>query len=311
MPNNELNTTLQKLEEQAKLLEFRGNIIEALEKLEEAIKIEKRWYHLYAKASWLYELPDKDINKIWKVVQEGFSRFPEHRFWFLFIRADLRYRAVVLSKPFEKMNFDYSISQLVEAEKDTDSAISTLQESPASTVAVLHDPPLLLPTQWQNININDAIQRARALRSDIKSYNQIIYTTKAVFDAEDRINERIDEQKEQMQSDKIRLIEILGIFTAIMSFIILLGSVAFKATYKEAMPIVGVLALVLILFVTVASLVTSKFYRYRDILKDVRTWLVFLLIIVLGLLVWSSQIEKQNPNTFLINKSQPQFELGK
>ena len=109
-----------------------------------------------------------------------------------------------------------------------------------------------------------------------------------------------------MQSEKMRTIELLGFFTAIIAFIILLGNVAFKTTYNEAMPILGGLSLVLILFITVASLVTSKFYKYRDILKDVRSWLAFLLIIILALLVWGSQREQQNPDAPSTNGIQSQ-----
>ena len=63
--------------------------------------------------------------------------------------------------------------------------------------------------------------------------------------------------------------------------------------------------MVLILFVTVASLVTSKF-RYRDILKDVRFCIAFLLIIILSFLVWFSQREQQNPNAPSTNGIQSQ-----
>ncbi len=109
-----------------------------------------------------------------------------------------------------------------------------------------------------------------------------------------------------MHSEKIRIIEILGFFTAIMAFIILTGNAVINTTYKEAMPILGGLCLVIILFVTVVSLVNSTFYRYRDILKDVRSWLVFLLVFILSFLIWDSRRERQNPDVLSTNKSQSQ-----
>jgi hypothetical protein len=152
----------------------------------------------------------------------------------------------------------------------------------------------------------DVLKGVNDLRLEIISINRTISITKLVFDAENRINNRIDKQEVHMHSEKMRTIEILGFFTAIIAFIILVGNVAFKTTYKEAIPILAGLSLVLILFVTVASLVTSSFYRYRDILKDVRTWLAFSLIITLAFLVWDSQREKQNPDTPSTNGVQSQ-----
>ncbi len=67
MSNQEGNVQLQQFEEEANQLEISGNILGALEKLETIMEIEKRWYHLYAKACWLYDLPEKDIHEMWMV----------------------------------------------------------------------------------------------------------------------------------------------------------------------------------------------------------------------------------------------------
>ena len=305
MANPKANAQLQQLEEQALQLQKQDNILGALDILEKVMEIEKRWYHLYAKASWLYQLPEKKIAEIWEVVQEGFSRFPDHRFWFLYMRADLRYRAVALSAAMSSQKLEDLVLQLSEAQKDTDSADYEFQKKPQVVEAILDNLPCLLPETWHDIKIKGVARQVEILRATIVSYRQLISTMKYVFDAEDRINSRINKQEQQMQSEKMRTIEILGFFTAIMAFIILTGNAVFKTTYNEAMPILGGLCLVIILFVTVASLVTSKF-RYRDILRDVRFLLAILLIIILGLLVWSSRKERQNPDALSTNKSQSQ-----
>jgi len=155
-------------------------------------------------------------------------------------------------------------------------------------------------------DITELLTRVLDLSNKIESILLTTSISKHVIDTENRINSRIDKQELNMQSEKMRTIELLGFFTAIIAFIILLGNVAFKTTYNEAMPILGGLSLVLILFITVASLVTSKFYKYRDILKDVRSWLAFLLIIILALLVWGSQREQQNPDAPSTNGIQSQ-----
>lgn len=306
MANQGANTQLRQLEEKANQLKITGNIIGALEVLEKAIQIEKRWYHLYIKAFWLYELPEKNIPEMWKIVQEGFSRFPNQRFWFYYLAANLRYYTVLFLASKGQQKTEDSLNGLMETQKEIDSAIYELQNNPQTVQTILDNPPCLFPPPLQGIEIKDVFQKLDLLKSNVRSVHQIISTAKFIYDAQNKVNKRIDKQEEQMRSDKMRIIEILGFFTAIIAFIILLGNVAFNTTYKEAMPILGGLSLVLILFVTVASLVTSKFDRYRDILKDVRSWIVLSLIIILGLLVLSSRKERQNPDALSTNKSQSQ-----
>lgn len=295
MANQENQVQLDEFEKEAYELRTKGNILGALEVLDKAMEIDKRWYHLYVKASWLYDLPDKKVNEISSLIEEGFSRFPEQLFWFLYIRAYLKRYEIVRLTALGQQNLELSLSQLMDAQKDTDSAMYEIRERPKIIQTTLSNPPTLLALLFRWEDMIDVSKSVNDLRLEIISIHQTISLTKLVFDAENRINNRIDKQEIQMQSEKVRTIEILGFFTAIIAFIILTGNIAFKTTYNEGMPILGGLSLVLILFVTVASLVTSRFYRYRDILKDVRFWLAFLLIITLAFLVWGSQREKQNP----------------
>lgn len=306
MANQEDSIQLKKFEKEALELRTQGNILGALEVLDKAMEIEINWYHLYAKASWLYDLPEKNIDEISSLIQEGFLRFPEQLFWFSYIRADLRRNEVVRLAAASQQDLELSLSQLLEAKKDTDSAIYELRARPKIIRTTLMEPPSFITYTFPGEDMMELHKRVNDLRLEIISVHQTISMMKYVFDTENRINSRIDKQEVNMQSEKMRTIELLGFFTAIIAFIILLGNVAFKTTYNEAMPILGGLSLVLILFVTVSSLVTSKFYRYRDILKDVRSWLAFLLIIILALLVWFSQREQQNPDAPSTNVIQSQ-----
>lgn len=309
MANQEDRVQLKKFEDEAILLIQKGNILGSIEELEKAMAIEKRWYHLYVKASWLHSLPEKNIDEISSIIQEGFSRFPDQLFWFLYIRTDLRHFEAVRLAASSMQNLEVSLSQLLEAQKDINLAIYELQERPQIIKATLDNPPELFSLVFHGKEMNEVLKKVNDTKLEIISVHQIISISKYVFDSENRINNRIDKQEIHMQSEKMRTIEILGFFTAIIAFIILLGNAAFKTTYNEAMPILGGLSLVLILFITVASLVTSKFYRYRDILKDVRSWLAFLLIIILALLVWVSQREKQNLDAPSTNEIQSQTTL--
>ncbi len=54
MAKQEDRVQLKKFEDEAILFHQKGNILGALEVLDKAIEIEKRWYHLYVKAGWLY-----------------------------------------------------------------------------------------------------------------------------------------------------------------------------------------------------------------------------------------------------------------
>lgn len=305
MANQKANAQLQRLEEEADQLGKSGNILGALEAIERAMEIEKRWYHLYAKAYWSYELPEGNIEASWQAIQEGISRFPDQRFWFLFIRADLRCRIVHMYLP-KGYNLQSIRDGASEAQKDIANAHLIAQTSEDKIKPILEKPPLFLPDRWRGINFNELLQKVESFQNEINSVYRTVNLLFHLVETEKNVESKIETQKIEMRTDKMRTIEILGFFTAIMAFIILLGNVAFKTTYNEAMPILGGLSLVLILFVTVASLVTSKFYRYRDILKDVRSWLVFSLIIILGLLVWSSRKERQNPDALSTNKSQSQ-----
>lgn len=306
MANQGANAQLRQLEEEANQLGMSGNILGALEVIEKAMEIEKRWYHLYAKAYWSYELPEGNIEASWQAIQEGISRFPDQRFWFLFIRADLRYRIVHTYLPKGGYSLQSIRDGASEAQKDIANAYLIAQTSKDKIKPILEKPPLFLPDRWRGIKFNELLQKVESFRNEINSVYRTVNLLFQLEETEKNVESRIETQKIEMRADKMRTIEILGFFTAIMAFIILLGNVAFKTTYNEAMPILGGLSLVLILFVTVASLVTSKFYRYRDILKDVRCWLAFSLIIILSLLVWDSQKEKHKPEAASIYKSPTQ-----
>lgn len=309
MAGQEKYTRQHRLEETAKQLYTEGNILGALETLDEVINIEKCWYHLYIKVCWLYDLPEKDFETMWKIVEEALLRFPGHLFWFLYLRADLRCQAIIHLTYSGLQTLEDSLFQLSEAQKDIESAFSELRKNPKRVQTVLDNPPLLLPPTWHRNEIEDVFRKLYDLKQKIDWVQHIVATQKTINDTETRINEKIAKQKNEMHADKMRTIEILGFFTAIMAFIILSGNAVLNATFKEAMPVLGVLSLVLILFVTVTSLVTSKFNKRRYILGDVRFLVASFLIIILGLLVLVSQRQKQNTDITLPVKPQPQVEM--
>ncbi len=213
MANQEDSIQLKKFEDEAILLIQKGNILGAIEELEKAIVIEKRWYHLYVKASWLYISPEKNIDEISSLIQEGFLRFPDQRFWFLYIRADIRRYEVVRLAATSQQKMEVSISQLLEAQKDINLAINEIRESPQIIQATINNPPDLFSTLFYAKDRFEVLRRVNDLRLETIYIHQTISMMKYVIDAEIRINSRIDKQEVNMQSEKMRTIEILGFFT--------------------------------------------------------------------------------------------------
>ena len=142
MSNQEDHIDLKGIETEAFDLRARGNVLGALEVLDKAMEIEERWYNFYAKASWLYDLPEKSFDETSSLIQEGFSRFPDKRFWFLYLRARLRHYEVVRLAATSQQNLELSVSPLLEAQKDINLAMYELRERAQIIQATVDDPPL-------------------------------------------------------------------------------------------------------------------------------------------------------------------------
>lgn len=284
-------TTIQQLQQhEKKALEqkVKGNVLGALEELDKAITIQKRWYHLFVKATWLYEPKIELLKSVADIIDEGIKRFPEEAFFFYFLRADLKHQTSLLIIN-ENKSVDNALRILRDAQKDIEYASNLLFSNPNRVKIIVEtETPFLLPDVWQNIEINDVRQKSAIIRDQIIASYRTISLIDYTFKAENRLKSEINTQKEEMHSEKMRTIEILGFFTAIMAFIILSGNVALNTTYDQAMPLLGGLSLVIALLVAIASIMTSRFNRYRDIPKDPRFWIISVLSIVIATLVYFS-----------------------
>ena len=188
MANQEDRVQLKKFEEDAILLRTKGNILGALEVLDKAIEIEKRWYHLYVKASWLYISPEKNSDEISSLIQEGFLRFPDQRFWFLYIRADIKRYEVVRLATRSQQKMEDSISHLLEAQNDFNLAINEIRERSQIIQATLTNPPDLFSQVFYANDTFEVLKRINELKLETRSIHQTILMMKFVFDAENRIN---------------------------------------------------------------------------------------------------------------------------
>ena len=128
---------------------------------------------------------------------------------------------------------------------------------------------------------------AANIDSKIKSLETSVKVEKEILEAKvTLIESKLDSEKTNLESkldsEKIKTIELLTIFTAVMSFIIISGTAATKMdSFNVAMPVLGGLALVLLFFISVVSLLLEKDTGWETICRKPK----FIISVVLGFLI--------------------------
>lgn len=209
MASQKKDAQLRQLEEKAYQLKMSGNTLGALEILEKAMEFEKQWYHLYVKACWLYDLPEKNVSASWDAIQEGLSRFPSHHLWFYYIRAQLRYLSVN-SQISEECDLQKVIKESVEAQKDIETALELVL---AGTDTIKDDIEKndienlcsLLPRGWKGADVNDVISRFQNLKNEILSTYRTINLFSIVTETEKDLEKRMENQKQEMTNLELHL----------------------------------------------------------------------------------------------------------
>jgi len=201
LENQKPKGQLKDYEEEANRLKAVGNIAGALETLDEAIAIEKRWYHLLTKACWLYEL--EKFPESWEAIQEGLSRFPTYRFWYFYLRAHYRYLKVntEISK---NPDIQAVIKESIESKNDIDTALEILAADKDNIKRDLENPPLLFPQNWKDCDVNDIINKVQNLRNEILSLGRTLNLLSNIEDVQDDFKKTL---KEQNQAAKIMELE--------------------------------------------------------------------------------------------------------
>lgn len=195
------NDQLKELEEEANRFYASGNIAGALETLEIAIGIEKRWYHLYTKASWLYDLEKSPA--CWDTIQEGLARFPTHRFWFFYLRA--RYRYLTISSDFSKNpNTQAIINESIESQKDIDTALELVRVNADNIKGDLENLSLLFPQGWKGCDVNDVIHKVQNLRNEILSTYRTINLFSYINETQEELEKRVEIQKQEMKKEELQ-----------------------------------------------------------------------------------------------------------
>lgn len=247
---------LQKLEQQAAGLRAEGKRIAALERLEEAINLDKKWYHFRCKAEWNKEInrPDKAAAAIDDGLKLDNSL--AQLFWLVSWNANFLLRT--------RLNPNEALRQLIQAEN-----ILYNQLELVNVHGALYE--VSEPLRWANpelLSASDIKTFLVSLRSEIQSANYTVSLFTQIKDVERKID-----------SERVRTIELLGIFTAIFAFIFSGVQIFTRLQVGEALVLEAGMALLLITFFLGFHMVIKPEARTKGLIA----LLVFLVIILLVL----------------------------
>ena len=273
--NNE--PSLEEIEKKAFELAAEGRMLFAINKLEEAIKHEERWYYFFYKAIWLYESGKQ--HDATQVVIYGLNFEKAKEFYFHYIGADLLYR-VAWTQAHNIEEIGQSITKMDQAIQELKIAELSLfknkKDIESSRQIISKELKNLYPTF---LNTEDLAYEVQSLRTKIENMRQTTLTFKAIIEAENRVNASIEANRSRIESERVRTIELLGIFTAIFAFIFSGVQIFTRLPFSDALVLHVGMALVLIIFFLGLHLVIDRQGRTKGLIA----LLVFLVIVLLTL----------------------------
>ncbi|MGD2094894.1 MAG: hypothetical protein PVH77_07810 [Phycisphaerales bacterium] len=277
---------LKDLEIEAFNLYREGKKIFALEKLEQAIKLDQKWYHFFYKAKWL--LDSNNLPDAVKVVEHGLNFDKSKEFYFRCLFADMFFRTAVVSG--SNINgIDKSIVELDNSLREVGVAEYLLFKYYPHIDTRRHNIPYdlkeLCPTFLNNQDLNIQVH---SLRTRIEMVRQSLVLTKGIMEAEQRVKTSIQENRKRIESERIRTIELLGIFTAIFAFIFSGVQILSRLPLTEALTMQAGIGLMMIIFFLSLHLVIEPESRKRSLIL----LLLILIIILLGLPLYSKLVRK-------------------
>ncbi|MBN1795753.1 MAG: hypothetical protein JW804_03690 [Sedimentisphaerales bacterium] len=267
---------LEIIEKNAFELKAEGKLLFALEKLEEAVQLDKRWYHFFYKAIWLYEFGKKPEAA--EVLIYGLNLEKAKEFYFRYLSADFLYRAAwTQAQKIEEIdqsikNMDQAIQELNTAEYLLLKNKKGIEDSRRNIRKEIKD---LHPTF---LNSEDLTYEVRGLRSKIEMMRHAVLTFQAIIQAESRVNTAIEENRSRISAERVRTIELLGIFTAIFAFIFSGVQLFTSVPLSEAVVLQGGMALIMVVFFLGVHLVTDKQARTKLLIG---IFVILLILLVL------------------------------
>jgi hypothetical protein len=265
------------LEVEAFKLAAEGRMLFALEKLDEATKLEERWYHHFYRAIWLWQL--NKLAEAGKVVDRGLNFEKPKQFYFRHLSADMLFRVTVTTAT-TIQDVESTIGNLDRALREVDAREYLLFHNSREIEVSRQTLPKTLRDLYPTfLNSEDLTSEVRSLRTRIEMIRQSTILFKAVMETEKRVNAAVERNRERIDSERIRTIELLGIFTAILAFIFSGVQIFTRLPLSDALVLQVGIALIMIVFFLALHLTVEPEARRKSLV------LVFalLLMLLLGL----------------------------
>jgi len=265
------------IEKQAFQFASKKSFLIALEKLDEAMKINKQWYHFFYKAIWLHNC--NQITETAKVILYGLNYDQSKAFFFHYLSADFLFRTAIAPPPNTIETTDRSIIRLEQALGTLTKADDLLFQNKLAIEidrnAIPQELKDLSPTFLNDKDFHDQLQD---LRINLSMARQSLILFKGMVQTETRINTAIEKNRERIDSERVRTIELLGIFTAIFAFIFSGIQIFAKMPLRDGLVLQGGMALMITVFFLGIRLVIDAESRTK-LLTGIFIVLVLLLLL--------------------------------
>lgn len=258
---------LAALEKAAGDLKAAGKTRAALDKLEQAISLEKRWYHYRCKAQWKSETGDYDGAE--QAINDGLDYCDPNQFWLLYLKVEFLFRI--------RSNIELAASELLRVERILYDDSSTLELDFLNVPDCLRWPALVELHGTERTNLKMALL---SLRSEMESMRKSLI-----------LFNKITEMEKSIGSERVRTIELLGIFAAILAFIFSGVHILTKLPLFEALLLQAGMALLLTIFFLGVHLVI-----YPEARKKVLITIFVLLTVIFFLLPIYARVLEANRN---------------
>ena len=288
-----------------------GDLLGAIEDIDEAIAVDKRWYHYLFKAQWIAQL--QDWERSYATLQTGLGHCRDKQFWFRYVYAWIVYNQPSSTNTIEEVQ--QRIKNLDNAIIEAEFAYKTIEADRINTVEgdITEIPTCFTDSGYMNLNVTNLKFMVSGLLRDLKLSKNALATLSAMYAAGTLLDSKFAEINNKVESERIKTIELLGIFTAIISFVIITGTSALKMdSFEIAMPILGGLALVLLALVSAVSLFTTRYTRSKDVFRDPRLWAFLFLVGAIIVLVCYSvgTTAEQNKPIFTMTSTKENVSMG-
>ena len=238
----------QKLEQEAFQLAAEGKFGKAVENLDIAMKLKHLWYHDFYKAVWLYNA-NKQQEAATLIDNAVINYSVAEQFYFLCLRNEFRFKLAVGTATNSLSGTDNAVKLLDSAIPEMERTQYILFSNKVQVDNLRRDIPENLRRMYPTfLNLDDLSGHVLTLRYRIEMIRQSLILFKAMFEAENRATASIEATRSRIESERVRIIELLGIFTAIFAFIFAGVQILTRVSLVEGLILQSGMALIMIIF---------------------------------------------------------------